>query len=96
MRFLYLTILFLFTAAGAQAAEALPQCGHPPEAAEIDTKAPIGNFCNIYDRQFAYAVQRQELIRKLLDRRHNYAAARKAAYQAYEKKLEFYRAATSQ
>lgn len=75
----------------AQAAEGKPvQCGEPLSAEGIGgvKTDPGKDYCDIYARQMAYRLERLKYKAMLEERRENYHAPRKEAYDNYRANLE--------
>ncbi len=80
-----LVVLSFCLSAPAHAQAQVVQCGAPIDS-ELGTET--ADYCNIYDRQFAYEKKRKH-FRELIDqRRENYEAPRKRAVEAYGRNVE--------
>lgn len=87
MRFSTLSFIALvfFCLPGLASAGEVVVCG-VPEAAEMDTAGK--DYCNLYQRRFAYREEAMKLRQKIHERRENYHAPQSSAVRAYEADLE--------
>lgn len=83
--------LFLAPLSPTFAAEGeIVQCGEPLKGEGIGTVAtdPGQDYCDIYTRQLAYREERLKYKADLEERRENYHAPRKEAYENHKANLE--------